>query len=259
MRLLNRLERASFPNPGRKLFFLHVPKCGGSSIEQAFRHVYSSRFRAELAVRASRDSAELIGLDWFRQCESLQAYFMSHKGMRLIAGHFFWSEKCYHAFKNEWTYVTLLREPTGRWLSNYFYDRFKTHSDFNKLSGDLPAFLETDRARDMGCNLATFLSGIPGGTSEAVQHAKANLKRFDIVGFLNDLPRFQRKLEHVLQCRVPIPHKNKSPRNDLLDRARNDPSLMARIAELCAPDQDVYQSALAHPGGKIASSERGEP
>jgi hypothetical protein len=58
---------------------------------------------------------------------------MSDDRIRCVTGHFLWSEKCYNAFHGDYRFVTLLRNPVDRFVSNYLYGRYKKHSDFHRI------------------------------------------------------------------------------------------------------------------------------
>lgn len=237
------LKNHRFANPDVKIFFLHIPKCGGSSMTESLTRLYAPSFRFHIEPSPSQNAARLLSIPWQRECECMLSYFMGHPQIRCITGHFLWSEVCYENFHENWRYITVLREPVDRWLSNYFYGRYKTHSNFRKIEQDLEAFLDTERSKRFGSNLVRFLSGHAEATAEALEVAKNNVERFDVVGFLDNIDRFQADIERLLGCRVSFPHKNASLRNELREEYRANDDIMQRIRELCAPDLELYRYA----------------
>ena len=108
MTFLTRLHRRTrnlfYGLLGRKLrdniFFLHVPKCGGTSIDSAIRSCYPNKHGIiRLNPVASHNVARIkYGINFpyetsddypiLKLEENLLLYFMSQKGAQYISGHF---------------------------------------------------------------------------------------------------------------------------------------------------------------------------
>jgi hypothetical protein len=108
---------------------------------------------------------------------------------------------------------------------------------------DINDFLGTERAQSKGRTLIKFLSGSDSADQTAVERAKENLVRFDLVGFAEDSPAFVRKLSSLIGASVPMPRKNIGPRNDLKAVLTSDDMVMDQIRELCKVDVEVYDFA----------------
>lgn len=229
---------------GHRICFLHIPKTGGTSVVRALNELYPSRDSvAHLDPAASTSVACALGMDVLAFREQLLLYFLANERLQFVSGHVAWSEEAFERYGAGWHFVTLLRDPIERWLSNFFYDRHKT-SSHRRIEIDLEAFLNTPEAAVMGRSLVTHLAG--GSSGDAIsmmERARANLDRFRIVGFLDDLPRLEREFSDQFGVRLSIPHTNKSPTPQAKQRALDSAELTDRVRTICAPDLLLYEHA----------------
>ncbi|MEM8598295.1 MAG: hypothetical protein AAGF99_00100 [Bacteroidota bacterium] len=253
--ILRSLYRKVRPRPARpaidleRLFFLHVPKCGGTSINTALERAYraAGAGAVHLDPHAAARAADLSGDGLRRHKEQVLLYFMAGHH-RYISGHFNYSAAAWDTFGDAWRYVTVLREPVARWLSNYFYNRYKTNTDHYRIDEPLEAFVETDRARFYGGNYVTSLSTTrlisEASSDEAIGQAVANLERFAVAGVLEHLGTFASDCERYFGVSLDIGHRNANPRTAGQQQEEISPELMERIRALCAPNLQVYEAAL---------------
>ena len=129
----NNLFHRSLKN---NIIFLHVPKCGGTSVDYAIRRHYRKKDRlVTINARASTNAANLISQINFpyetaddypilKMRENLLLYYMS-QNMKYISGHFGFSEIGYRKFLGGYTFITILRDPVKRWISVYLFNRYK--------------------------------------------------------------------------------------------------------------------------------------
>jgi hypothetical protein len=224
-----------------RLFFLHLPKCGGSSVRNALASAVDPEKIAALHPHASRRAAAICGEDMLCYRASLLPYYMAMGDVSVLTGHFPWSDEAYEQFGEEWTYATVLRHPVRRWFSHYFYDRYKEHSDHFKIGEDLSTFLQSERAHEMGALYARRLSDPEVvRVDQAAEQAKENLERFDVVGVLDDLHVLNRKLEEYLGVELEIEKKNESPARDRKQNAMQDEAIRGEVEDLCAADLEIY-------------------
>lgn len=98
---------------------IHIRKCAGTSLREALQDLY--------ADRALFDYGDEVGSSWPSSIEKRATRLAAAKadaqnlrdGFDLIHGHFFRSK--YDFLEGPKQYVTFLRDPVERVLSNYFY------------------------------------------------------------------------------------------------------------------------------------------
>ncbi len=254
------LLRHSGRSPLRhRIVFLHVPKCGGSSIGPAISRAYGLAGRApgrrvHLAAPLTARLAEATGISVHRYRQLVMLYHLGLERTRFVTGHLHYTEEGPSDVLERWSFVTVLREPVARWFSAYFYDRFKS-SDHARITLDLDEFLATDAARRFGDDYVRYLAPHelgPGDVSAAdVTAAAGALERLALVGRLEDTPRFLADFEGRFGVRLSIPRRNASPAPEAMERARRDPLVRARVAELCRPNSAVYRTLLALQGAPV--------
>lgn len=233
--------------------FLHVPKCGGTSVSEALYATVPLHRKIGILDSPSIRSAMAIqhtgqdDLSWhdegpnadaitqFR--EALVLMHMSHQAT-LIHGHFLFSEAAWQHFGDRYRFVTILRDPVARTISNFRMDQ-RTGT----FTGDLDAFLDSPEGRRKALHKLRYFSGIatvePGQEAEAIALAKRNMERFSLIGFLEDLPGFASDFATLFGARPRIPHYNKAE-----DAPVNiSPDQQARLTALCAPDIELFDHA----------------
>lgn len=233
----------------KRIFFMHVGKCGGTSITAALQEEYQSLHNNKstffkLHPIGSREAAQLLGRNKWAYRNDLAFYFMSNPYTSCVAGHFKFNEQLYQQFKENFAFVTVLREPVSHFLSTYFYNRYKTHTTSGRIYDDLDAFLNSRQARKIGCRYISFLThnyGVEDHTSsKALDIAVKNIEKFDLVGVLESLPLFTHRFEELFGKALVIPHKMKSPKPKHISDADISPVILERIRELCQPNQKLY-------------------
>jgi hypothetical protein len=75
MKIYNGLKSRFFPknykNPSAKVFYLHIPKCGGSSITDSISNLYHPMYRASIEPAPAKEAAGFLDIDRPKQTESL--------------------------------------------------------------------------------------------------------------------------------------------------------------------------------------------
>jgi hypothetical protein len=245
-------------NP-QKLYFLHVPKCGGTSIDAALRARYHPTQVFRLPAAASALAAELFFDDdeprdqyshVLRYREALLLYAMASGDFRYIAGHFCFSETAFLRFGDEFAHITVLRDPVERWLSHYFFNRYKGEQNTHcRVDEELSAALASDEGRSWGTEYVKFYGGVVADgdyrSRTAIQHAIHNLTRFYSIGVLENLGRFTDSLRRSFGIRIRVPKKNISPVSTEFRERLVTPEVLDRLQEICGPDIEVYQSVIS--------------
>lgn len=237
---------AAEPPKPPNVMFVHVPKCGGTSIKTALAEFYRPERIAYLDNRASKLAADHYGAPLHRFREHLLRYELERTGgRRLIMGHYSVDQATLETYADRWNFITVLRDPIARLVSHYFHN-LHTESPFaNKVS--LTEFLDSKRGENSANLYARFLGRDFSDPSmkiapESIDRAKGALERMAVIGILEDLPKFVADFETAFRAPLDIPHLNRAktggPTKDAfseeLERAR------PRLEELCAADNEIY-------------------
>lgn len=241
--LLNRYPR---------IVFVHVPKCAGQAVRDSlYDAVYpallrSTRVYCKIDVVASVSAANLLGVDAMTCRQAVLIHALSDPFTRYVAGHIFADPAIVERF-SEWKFVTVLREPTSRFISAYVFNRYMP-SVPSKIECNFADFLETDQARLQGSMMTQYFSGMSAGELEVrpqagIAAALQNLDRFLSVGFVDDLKNWERSISGALGRKVRIVRRNSSPKPELGVELEQSPDLYGRVEELCAIDREFYAAA----------------
>lgn len=157
------------------IIFLHIPKTAGSTFKQILRNEYPENKRFEIVVR---DKALMTD-------EFLQLPSDKKESLDLLYGHMEFG--LHQKFQKEVKYITFLRDPVSRVISNYYYLlRTPYHPYYdtvikNKLS--LKDYIEQDINPSLNNGYIKFLSGQNEVTENAYQQVIENLENhFAVIG-----------------------------------------------------------------------------
>jgi hypothetical protein len=178
----------------------------------------------------------------------LLPYYLSNPELRLVSGHMPVRSSVMEAFRDEWDFLLLLRDPVQRWLSNYFFNRYKA-DDHYRIDQTLDEFLETYRACWYGCFYCSYLApdSLSYGeeaTDGVVEEAVEKLKRFRIIGVLERLEDMAKAFEEAYGASLRVPHVNRNPRGEDYGSREVRADQLERIRSICSPDLAVYRKAL---------------
>lgn len=263
MPFINRVSNTFSKRITENIFYLHIPKCGGVSVGQAIAAKYLSldlrndRGIVNLNAPVSRKVIETTrGLRYPEETdddypilsfrEKLLLYYMAQSKSKFIAGHFLFSQKAYQNHGNEFNFVTVMRDPVKRWISSYFFNRFKSE-DHLKVRDEIEEYIVSPFGISQGHEQVKFLGGANEEgdyTSDAaINRAKENLKYFKVVGFLENLDHFAQEFADHFHVKLQIAKKNKSPASKERQKSTLTPELLEEITDLCQPDIEVYEFA----------------
>ncbi|MBE9637056.1 sulfotransferase family 2 domain-containing protein [Salipiger mangrovisoli] len=240
--------------PRHRCVFFHLPKCGGTSLSEAmyatvpFNHrlgvldAVATR-RAAAILQFDKDDAQLChedldhGQSVFDLREGMLLQHMAWDTM-LIHGHVLWSERAMRHFGKAYRYVTIMRDPVARTISN-----MRMAQRAGIIGDDLEAYVEGPVARRQARVFLRYLAGRNDIPEEevpaATELAMARLDDFALIGFLDRQDAFVKRYGEVFGVPLRIAKLNVAP-----DRKPDYPEpVMQRIRELCAPDIALYERA----------------
>ena len=241
--------------PKHRSVFLHMPKCGGTSLSEAMYATvpFYERIGVIDAI-ATRRAAGIVHFDrddpWVchEDLENGQKVFDLREQMllqhmawdtMLIHGHVLWSERAAAHFGDLYKFVTLLRDPVERTVSNM---RMAQRAG---LVGDDPeAYLQSDVARRQARVFLRYLAGrndiAEGDLADATALATQRLEKFAVVGFLDRFEAFNARYREIFGVRLAMRRLNAAP-DQMPDL---EETFLDRLRALCAPDIEIYEAAL---------------
>jgi len=247
----DRIREMTEPMLKEPIFFLHLPKCGGTSIANAIRRRYPDQEIGHLDDKACVKAAQYLERDLDDYRRDLLLYYVLQKDIRYLSGHFAYSQRAYNESRGRWHFMTVLRHPVDRWFSHFFYNKY-TPTDRFQIPEDLGSFVETERAFLWG---RLYVRNLTEGsdrpdihtadTSKAVSIAIKALEGFSLVGCLEDLDTMCVQFERRFGGKIRIPVSNRNPMSKDKQREQISEKIRKRVEEICQPDLEVYHYAKA--------------
>jgi hypothetical protein len=233
--------------PHPDLLVVHVMKTAGTSLRGMLVDGLEPA-----AVYPNDDDLQVLPNGWYPSPAELVEHVEvgAHHDARVIIGHV--PYVLADALPRRPVTIMLLRDPVARTVS--MLDHRRTRS--SKYRGASYAELLANERfvarslRDYQTKMLAFDTveectptvNVPLDIDEArFARARQRLEQVDVLGVLEDLPAFTRRLERVTGIR-PGPERTENPRR----RARDplEPDVLARIEELTVRDRTLYERAL---------------
>lgn len=250
-----RLGRSALRSrPKHRSIFFHQPKCGGTSISEAMYATVPIKDRVGVIdADSTRKAAALwhAGVNDVMPChddfENAAKVFELREKMLLqhlawdtwlVHGHVLYSELADQVFGDLYRFVTIMRSPVERTLSNY-----RMSARQGTVPSDFDAYLDSYAARAHAMTSLRYLSGRAvidqNDVSALMQVAQERLKKFTVIGFLDDLQKFQTDYREAFDVSLHIGSYNigAGPNVDLNSAQKR------RLDDLCGPDIELYDAA----------------
>ena len=227
---INRITLSQIFDIDQKIIFVHVPKCGGTSLDALIKKkIRINRFRVDAS--ASFKTAERID----EEVEGVRNVLLNYavfQGYKYITGH------CYmHNPEQfgEYKIVTVLRDPVLRFVSHYLYNRYKTHSAHDTINLDFKDFINSDLAKSYGDLYCRYFSA-----NRTVADSISTLKKFSYVGILENLTPVTSYISEELNVRGKIKKQNRNPTKSNKESQEILAKYKEEILKLCCDDIEIY-------------------
>ena len=235
---------------------MHVPKCGGTSVSEGLYATVpmskrvgvvdaNATRRATAMMQAGENQLHLYhddlpnGAAVFEMREQMLLTHMAW-GTHLIHGHILFSEKADAHFGATYKYITLLRDPLARFVSNY-----NGSVGHGLTKTDFKTYLGTDVARYHALTTLRYFTGqhdiAKGQETQAVETALNIAERFAVIGYLDRLDAFCSEYQTVFGRKPTIYHYNsRKP-----DAYSPTPQELEHARELLEPEQQFWDALRA--------------
>lgn len=265
-RLRKALDKIESGLTKQRWVYLHLPKCGGTSVAAAFQDAlgvgaggfvdpintrkWATYDLPEECIAEGSEALFRIRLNLFRE--------YVNKDEPFIYGHFPLDQMTFDGHESAYRWVTVLREPVDRVLSQFKYYTLtrepEVASDASALQSRWQSYLDSDLAY-FHCNLYAFYLGGHAvrfniGEIEGMRaRAKANLRRFTIGGTVEGLDRVGEAFRE--QTGFPVAFKKLNSTQSKAGNKRQKDAMAAfmasvdkdRLQRMCAGDREIYAYA----------------
>lgn len=252
---------------GQKIFFMHLPKCAGTATYFAVRNALGVNGNgvvdANKAIRIAQaihdtDDLEIL-LPRIHEARIGIALRHFEEGVPFITGHIPYCKAAFAPYKANYRFITTIRDPLKRVISSYKYGKgrglnyapsHKKHS----FQEELDFFLDSARGKFETNQYAAFFGGFHTTQTyeDNLELAKANVADFDLIGFTDNIPQFEKDFESKFGLQLEV-NAHRKTSHFLKDRFTEKEveelntlftkEVRERITEMCQMDYEIYNHA----------------
>ncbi|QJR80190.1 sulfotransferase family 2 domain-containing protein [Alteromonas pelagimontana] len=239
-----------------KIFFCHVPKCAGVSLSNAiYSSIYPSflkatKFTGSIDLKSSRVCSELLNVDMMTARETHLIFHLNDPKMIFTHGHCIARPSVVGNFAKDWHFLTILRNPVDRFISEFVYNKFKK-SEWLKHDDDIETYVDSEKGLTAGLTYAKYFSGytnpheIIANRDTVIEEAVANIRRFSVFGTLDNMDKWQARFNQTFNTTIKIANKNASPNQTASSDITGNAAIMDKIHTLCDIDNAIYSRVTA--------------
>lgn len=272
---------AKTPYHGPKIAFVHIAKCGGMSVDNALRQAIAlpdqPRIDREATLAASMASFNRIisnaqdsaafSHHHAQNLSGILDYYLS-KQWQYISGHVTITSDILDRHADNYAFVTVLRNPVQRFISNYIYNKLTNKNLFmlpnvhnkDNLIDEAEQILTSERGWQLANTTSMFLTGrYPKSETDAndmqIEVAR-NLSKFKVVGFLESMTSFEQQCSELTGKQIKFGqlnssrsasktgknHEAKGQIQSVLNSYFNQPDTIKKLEHLCRFELANYES-----------------
>jgi len=210
------------------LIFLHIPKCGGNTFHQILKRQYGDR--NTFSIRVMGDGK--VNTEEFKRLSKEEK-----SKLNLVKGHMDYG--LHSHFNRTVEYITFLRNPIDRVISEYRYIKSKKHHSLHDYAMK-HSLLSYVKNYDISHNIQIkYISGIRGNEESMLNTAIENLNtHFPVVGLLEYYDESLVMMRQYFKWQIPF-YKRQNVTNS---KGKNEVSLDEReiIAKYNKGDIKLY-------------------
>lgn len=234
--------------------FLHLPKCGGTSLSEALYATVPIHKRVGVIdALSTRRAASVLAFgedDPWRCHDDLEhghhtfdlreRLLLTHGCWHtdLIHGHVLLTDQIRKHLLGKYKLLTIMRDPVARAISNY---RMAVAAGIADPNPDI--WLQSPIARAHCTTYLRYLSGQHSVAKDeetaSLVHATKALEEFALIGFLEDIEQFATEFEQLFGAGLSLHKYNQGKGPDIAFT----PDQLDRLYEMCAADAALYARA----------------
>lgn len=204
-------------------------------------------FPTLLNAPASTYAAEAHNVSRYKFRRELLSYYAEKDDAPFISGHYPFNHALYDNPKNDWNFVTLLRDPIKRWYSEYLWNRYKDHH-YERTDMSAEAYMESPagmmNARSYVNYFSRWIEPYKPPSEMERKDALETLSKMTVVGCLEHMDRFREDMRYVFGRKPVLFNRNVSPAPTEEKKLPDENSdVHKRLLELTEVDREIYETA----------------